>query len=162
MHTQEFAGRALVVDDNAVNRVLATRYCRELGFAVEAVGDGHAALSRLESARYDLVLSDLQMPGMSGLELCRLVRAAELPSQPMIVAFSAHARPADAPALLSLGFDAVILKPATLKEFRSVILGLRHSRPATTLARDDPAPATSAAAGVTSAPANSAARQQPR
>src|SRR5690606_13605139 len=71
--TERFHGRVLVVEDNEVNRRVALAVLRKLGLDADAAVDGREALTLLEHTRYDLVLMDLHMPGMDGLEATRIV-----------------------------------------------------------------------------------------
>src|SRR5690242_12028771 len=64
----------LIVDDEPIVREVVTQYLRQDGFRVEAAGDGHEALARFTAARPDLVLLDLMLPGIDGLEVCRRIR----------------------------------------------------------------------------------------
>ncbi|MFG6465178.1 adenylate/guanylate cyclase domain-containing protein [Roseateles sp. BYS87W] len=78
--------RVLLVEDNRVNRLLLARHVELLGHQVEMAEDGLAALARLESASYDLVLMDIDMPGLDGIQLLERLRAhADLRELPVIV-----------------------------------------------------------------------------
>lgn len=103
--------RALVVDDNALNREVLTDFLISAGMEVDAVGDGTEALSLLDRRRYDVVLMDVQMPGMDGLtaarEICKQPRLADLP----IVAVTALAQTADRKASFDAGMNAHLAKP---------------------------------------------------
>ena len=106
------AGRAriLVADDNAVNREVATALLQDAGLAADAVGDGLDALEAVQRRRYDLVLMDLHMPGLGGLEATRRIRAlpgARLP----VVALTASAFAEDRAACLAAGMDDFLAKP---------------------------------------------------
>lgn len=80
------SARVLLVEDNRVNRLLLARHVELLGHHVEAVEDGHAALARLQHAAFDLLLVDIHMPGMDGIELMEKLRAhPELRELPIIV-----------------------------------------------------------------------------
>ena len=69
------ATRVLVVDDNSINRRLAMAFVKRLGFVVEEVEDGAAALERLAASPFDVVFLDISMPGMSGEEVLARLRA---------------------------------------------------------------------------------------
>jgi class 3 adenylate cyclase len=80
------SARVLLVEDNRVNRLLLARHVELLGHQVEAVEDGHAALTRLQDATFDLLLVDIHMPVMDGIELMEKLRAhPELRDIPVIV-----------------------------------------------------------------------------
>src|SRR5258708_40332947 len=69
------SSRLLVVDDDADNRDMLSRHLVHHGYSVEVAESGQEALEKIEAAHYDLVLLDQMMPGMSGLDLLRLLRA---------------------------------------------------------------------------------------
>ena len=78
--------KLLVVDDNLENRDLLSHRLIHLGYEVEIAENGAQALAKIHKAHYDLVLLDHMMPGMSGLDLLRLLRATYSPSQlPVII-----------------------------------------------------------------------------
>lgn len=108
--------RILVVDDEADIRELL-RYNLELeGFAVDAAADGEKALEILKKSKADLVLLDLMLPGLPGLELCKqLKRQVDLESIPIIM-ISAKSSETDVIVGLELGADDYITKPFSPKE----------------------------------------------
>ena len=67
--------RVLIIDDDAVNRRLAQVMFQKLGWYVETVDSGERALLHLAAHRYDLILLDISMPGMNGLDVCQHIRA---------------------------------------------------------------------------------------
>ena len=67
-------GRVLVVDDHPVNAALVNAFFKRGGWATKIAGDGARALAELESERYDLVLLDISMPGMSGIDVLTEIR----------------------------------------------------------------------------------------
>jgi two-component system cell cycle response regulator DivK len=69
------AKSVLIIDDDAVNRRLAHVMFQKLGWGVKTVDSGEGALRRLAAHRYDLVLLDISMPGMNGLDVCQRIRA---------------------------------------------------------------------------------------
>src|SRR6267154_4642902 len=80
--------KLLVVDDNLENRDLLSRRLVHLGYEVEIAENGARALAKIHRAHYDLVLLDHMMPGMSGLDLLRLLRATYSPSQLPVIMVS--------------------------------------------------------------------------
>jgi PAS domain S-box-containing protein len=106
------AGRAriLVADDDPVNREVATALLQDAGLGADAVGDGLAALEAVQRRRYDLVLIDLHMPGLDGLEATRRIRALPGPRLP-VVALTASAFAEDRAACLAAGMDDFLAKP---------------------------------------------------
>jgi signal transduction histidine kinase/ActR/RegA family two-component response regulator len=108
---QANAGRILVVEDNHVNQKVVTAVLRKRGFAIELANDGREALARLESGEFDLVLMDVQMPVLDGLEATRLIRQdARWKSLP-IIAMTAHAMNGDRERCLDAGMTGYISKP---------------------------------------------------
>lgn len=113
--------RLLLADDNPVNGRLASIILGRAGHAVDIVGDGEQALRALESAPYDMVLMDVQMPVMNGLEAARRIR--RLPDPRLagipIVAITANAMRGDDETCFAAGMDGYVTKPisaATLLE----------------------------------------------
>lgn len=105
--------RVLIVDDNPVNRLLPLAWLDRYGCAAEECADGQSVLERLSGGGFDAVLLDLSMPGMSGQEVCRRLRASPIGATLRIVAYTAHAVPGDVEGFKADGFDDVLLKPIT-------------------------------------------------
>ncbi|HJV43052.1 ATP-binding protein, partial [Caulobacter sp.] len=104
--------RVLVVDDNPVNQVVARAVLEAVGVEVAAVGDGRAALTRLGAEPFDMVLMDVHMPVMDGVEAVRRIRAGEGGRVDMpVVALTADAMVGDAERLMAQGFDDAHPKP---------------------------------------------------
>jgi DNA-binding response OmpR family regulator len=105
--------RILVVDDDATVAEVVARYLERDGFVVETVGDGRVALERALAEPPDLVVLDLMLPGMDGLEVCRRLRAlAPVP----IVVLTARGQESDRIVGLELGADDYVAKPFSTKE----------------------------------------------
>jgi CheY-like chemotaxis protein len=116
--------RILLAEDNAVNRLLAVRLLEKRGYIVSVATNGREAVEALEHDRYDLVLMDVQMPGMDGFEATAIVRAKEssigtdrLP----IIAMTAHALKGDEERCLAAGMDGYISKPIRTDQMFSTI-----------------------------------------
>ena len=106
-------GRVLVVDDDATVAEVVTRYLERDGFVVEAVGDGRVALERALADPPDLVVLDLMLPGMDGLEVCRRLRAmAPVP----VIMLTARGQESDRIIGLELGADDYVAKPFSARE----------------------------------------------
>jgi len=102
----------LIADDNATNRMVAETLCQMFDCACESVENGVQAVDLAASGRFDLVLMDIQMPVMDGLEATRGIRALGGPIGAMpIIALTANADPYDAEVYLAQGMDAVVEKP---------------------------------------------------
>ncbi len=119
---EEFPLEVLLAEDNAVNQKVALRFMERLGYRAQAVANGIEVLSALENRRFDLVLMDLQMPEMDGLEASRQIRA-RLPAdrQPKIIALTANAMQGDREACLAAGMDDYITKPVKMHEIAAAI-----------------------------------------
>jgi DNA-binding response OmpR family regulator len=106
--------RVLVVDDDQTVSDVVRRYLERAGFAVTLAADGHTALRAYEAGRPDLVVLDLMLPGIDGLEVCRRLRtrADEVP----IVMLTALGEEADRVLGLQLGADDYVTKPFSPRE----------------------------------------------
>ncbi len=108
----ESPARILVVEDNHVNQKVVTAVLRKRGFTIELANDGQEALERLEhSDTFDLVLMDVQMPVLDGLEATRLIRKEARWSRLPIIAMTAHAMNGDKERCLEAGMNGYISKP---------------------------------------------------
>jgi two-component system, sensor histidine kinase and response regulator len=115
--------RILLAEDNAVNQKLAVRLLEKRGCKVTVAENGRAALSALESAEFDLILMDVQMPEMDGLQATRTIRQQERATGKHIpiVAMTAHAMKGDEERCLAAGMDAYVSKPIRAAEFYATV-----------------------------------------
>ena len=114
--------RVLLAEDNPVNRMVAVRTLEDLGYRVVTAENGTEALEALASGDFDLLLSDVQMPEVDGLELARRIRAAEEPGRRLpIIAMTAHAFEEDRRRCLDAGMDDYVTKPIGREELDRVI-----------------------------------------
>jgi DNA-binding response OmpR family regulator len=111
------ADRVLVVDDDATVRDVVARYLGDAGYRVEVAADGESALEAAAQARPDAVVLDLMLPGTSGLDVCRSLRAGQAP--PAIVMLTALGEEDDRIRGLELGADDYVTKPFSLRELRA-------------------------------------------
>jgi signal transduction histidine kinase len=106
------AVRVLIADDNATNRMVAETLCRMFDCDCESVEDGAQAVVRARDGAFDLILMDIKMPVMDGLEAARRIRALPGPVASLpIIALTANADPFDAESYMAQGMDAVVEKP---------------------------------------------------
>ncbi len=124
--------RALVVDDHAVNQLLASKLLESMGFAVDVAADGMQAVEMTVRRGYQLVLMDVQMPVLDGLQACAEIRAWELekskPHTP-IVAVTANASAQDREQALAAGMDAYLSKPLTSEALVATVRVLLRESP---------------------------------
>jgi two-component system CheB/CheR fusion protein len=121
----------LVVDDNFVNRKVITKFLDKLGHSSETAPSGKEALESARKNRYDLVLMDIEMPEMSGVETAELLRGFEntaTPSEVPIIALTAHALTGDRERFLEAGMDGYVSKPIELDELREALNPYRERK----------------------------------
>ena len=116
--------RILVVDDNPLNIELASFVLEADGMSVESAGDAMQALEFLDRSQPELVLMDIQMPGMDGLELTRRLKADPRMQQLVIVAFTAYAMKGDEARLRAAGCDGYLAKPIDVSSFARSVRGI--------------------------------------
>jgi CheY-like chemotaxis protein len=114
----------LIVDDNPTNLKLARIVLEGEGYSVETAEDAEAALLVLERITPRIVLMDLQLPGMNGLELTRSLRQNSRWDETWIVALTAYAMKGDEQKALAAGCDAYLTKPLDLDKFSSTVSSL--------------------------------------
>jgi CheY-like chemotaxis protein len=118
--------RILLAEDNPTNQKLATIILARLGYTADTAANGLEALQAVERQPYDVVLMDMQMPEMDGLEATRRIRR-ELPDarQPYIIAMTANAMQGDREACLAAGMNDYVRKPIRVEELVGA-LGMSH------------------------------------
>jgi PAS domain S-box-containing protein len=111
--------RILVAEDNPVNQLLVTRLLEKMGHEVIQAKSGNKVLSLLDQGRFDLVLMDVQMPELNGLDAATMIRQTEKKrgTRVPIVAMTAHAMGGDRERCIAAGMDAYISKPIRIPEF---------------------------------------------
>jgi signal transduction histidine kinase/CheY-like chemotaxis protein len=109
----------LIVDDNATNRVVAQALCEMFGCSSETAEDGVEALEAVQARPFDLILMDIKMPRMDGVQATQAIRALTGPeSRIPIVALTANADPDDARGYIAIGMAAVVEKPIKPERLR--------------------------------------------
>ncbi len=130
----------LIVDDNATNRVVAQALCEMFGCSSETAEDGVEALDAVQERRFDLILMDIKMPRMDGVQATQAIRALAGPARDIpIVALTANADPDDAKKYLAIGMAAVVEKPIKPERLRMAMnLALEQSAAAAAAAAAPP------------------------
>lgn len=106
------SGHALIVDDNHINQALIAAFLESFGMSHDTAADGEAALALIKKRAYGVVLMDVRMAGMDGMETTRRIRALDGPeAETPIVAITANARAQDREELIAAGMDFYVSKP---------------------------------------------------
>ena len=114
--------RVLIIDDDAVNRRLAQVLFQKLDWQVETLDSGARALLHLATHYYDLVLLDISMPGMNGMDVCQHIRADPRLMELRVIAYTAHVLREEQQRFLAGGFDDVLLKPISFQVVQELIM----------------------------------------
>jgi CheY-like chemotaxis protein len=149
--------RILLVDDDAINRKVGARMLAKMGYQVDVATGADEAITAIRQTPYDLVFTDIQMPGMSGTEAAQLYREADQAAGRsrlaplMIIALTANALAGDRERYLAAGMDEYIAKPVRPATLQEVILawGQRRDQAAASLGQ---APGTSTEPGLDASP----------
>ncbi len=114
--------RVLVVEDNAVNQMVAKRLLGQMGCEVEVADNGRVGIECMQAGHFDLVLMDVHMPVMDGLEAVRRIRAGEtLDADTPVLALTARARAEDRVECLEAGMTAFLTKPVRRPELEAAV-----------------------------------------
>jgi two-component system, cell cycle response regulator DivK len=113
--------RILIVEDNAANMKLATFLLESAGHSLLSATDAEAGLALAQEQRPDLILMDIQLPGMDGLEAITLLKANEATRSIPVIALTALAMKGDEERILAAGCEGYIAKPIRYKEFLAAI-----------------------------------------
>jgi signal transduction histidine kinase/ActR/RegA family two-component response regulator len=117
--------RILLVEDNAVNRKLALRLLSRMGYEPDVATNGREAVDAVERQPYDVVLMDVQMPEMDGLEATReIIERVDVAHRPWIVAMTANAMDGDREKCIAAGMRGYISKPIRVDELVRALLGV--------------------------------------
>jgi CheY-like chemotaxis protein len=123
------APKALIVDDNALNVTLARAVLRADGFEVETATDALEAVAQIEAFEPELILMDIQLPGVDGLALTRRIKADPSTQHIVIVAFTAFAMRGDELKMRAAGCDGYVSKPIEVTSFAAQIRSLLRPMP---------------------------------
>ncbi|MGA9026551.1 MAG: response regulator [Steroidobacteraceae bacterium] len=115
------APKALIVDDNALNVELVSVVLQADSFLVESAGDAVGGLQRIQSFQPDLILMDVQLPGMDGLEFARIIKREPGTRHIVVIAFTAYAMRGDEARMLAAGCDGYLSKPIDVATFAAQV-----------------------------------------
>ena len=122
-HATGFVGaRILVADDEPINQVVACGLLEDAGLAVDVAEDGAQAVARARASHYDLILMDMQMPVMNGIQATQAICADSLNRKTPILAMTANASGADRDVCLAAGMSDFIPKPVNPDKFYETLL----------------------------------------
>jgi CheY-like chemotaxis protein len=113
----------LVIDDNAANLKLVCDILECEGYRVDRAADAEAALVKVNASRFDLVLTDVGLPGMDGLALTRILKANEVTRRVPVIAVTAFAMKGDDQRAIKAGCDGYITKPIDTRRLVKQIEG---------------------------------------
>jgi CheY-like chemotaxis protein len=113
--------RILLTEDNLVNQKVALKMLERLGYAADIANNGREAVQAVAKKVYDVVLMDIQMPVMDGLEAAKRILAAHGDKRPRLVAMTAHAMPGDREAGLAQGMDDYLTKPVRMEALQAAL-----------------------------------------
>ncbi len=119
--------KILVAEDNSLNQKIATYLLSKNGAQVVLVSDGEEAVKQLEANKFDLVLMDIQMPGMDGIQTTRHIRT-ELKSNIPIIALSASSYDDEYKECIEAGMNACIIKPIDIEKLSAIITTLNEEQ----------------------------------
>ncbi len=122
----------LLVEDHLINQKLVLTLLGQLGYQVEVVGDGQEAVELLQVKDFDVILMDIQMPKMDGLEATKLIRKMKKGKKLVIIAMTANALQEDRQKCLNAGMDDYIMKPLKSGILEKMIVKWAKSQKSTT------------------------------
>ena len=114
--------RILLAEDNQVNQKLALRILEQMGYRADIASNGIEAVESIERQTYDVILMDVQMPEMDGLDATRNIRKLPVVTQPHIIAMTANAMEGDREMCLASGMDDYVSKPIRVNELVEALL----------------------------------------
>jgi CheY-like chemotaxis protein len=117
---KKFPMNILIAEDNLINQKLIAKVISKLGYNPQIVNNGNQVLETIDTAFFDIILMDVQMPELDGLETTRIIRRCEI-KQPFIIAMTASAMPEDKAGCLAAGMNYFISKPISISDLVNVL-----------------------------------------
>jgi CheY-like chemotaxis protein len=118
----------LLAEDNAVNQKVALLMLKRLGYRADVAANGLEVLQALKQQPYDVILMDIQMPEMDGLQAARIIRQMPLDKQPQILAMTAYVLQGDKERCLAAGMDGYLGKPVQIEELSRALENIGAGR----------------------------------
>lgn len=125
---EQRGSRLLLVEDDPVNQKVTLQILKKHGYMVEVAENGMEALEKLKYSAFDLIIMDIQMPGMDGIEATSRIRRAEAGPPIPIIALTAYALQGDRERFLSAGMNAYLAKPVQINELLQTVEDLLQSQ----------------------------------
>jgi CheY-like chemotaxis protein len=119
--------KILVVEDNPMNMELFRDLLEVQGYEVHEATNAEEALDQVKSNKFDLILMDVQLPGMDGLSATKLIREDPQNKNIPVIALTAYAMKGDEERVKEAGCDGYIAKPIDVKEFPRIVAGFLHA-----------------------------------
>lgn len=113
--------KVLVVEDNPLNMELVVEILNSQGFAVDGAKDGEEAIRKAGKEVYDLIIMDIMLPGMDGVEATKIIRSKPKYEKTPVIALTAFAMKGDRERFIKTGFDDYVAKPIDVVEFVKII-----------------------------------------
>jgi CheY-like chemotaxis protein len=113
--------KVLLAEDNISSQKVTLQILKKLGFHADAVADGLEVLQSLERKHYDIILMDVRMPEMNGLEATEIIRQRWPDKKPLIIAVKAYGQDVDREKCLKAGMDDYISKPIKLEDLKNML-----------------------------------------
>jgi len=119
---KQLPAKILLVEDNEINRLLASKLFNRIGYQIDSVNDGSDAVIAVGKSKYDVVFMDIQMNGMDGFEATKQIRLKYGQLGPVIIAMTAFASPEDRKACIDAGMDDYVSKPITIDDLERMLV----------------------------------------
>ena len=128
MNLSQQTYKILLVEDNELNQKFAIAVVRKLGYEMDIASNGLIGVQLFKENTYDLILMDIQMPGMDGIRACELIRQLPHQQQTPVIAVTAHAMAGQKEKLLSAGMNDYLAKPIDEEKLHSLLLRYKPGR----------------------------------